>query len=108
MRGKRSRRRESEVSAGLARREPSDGSPARSSPGGSCREPDALRGLMAGLVVEAHELIRAQGAGRVGLAVVVAEFHFEHSGREGFDDGTYLSAQKVLVRDVFQEGDHGK
>ena len=40
-----------------------------------------LRRLVAGLVVEAHELIRAQGAGCVGLAVVVAELDFEYSRR---------------------------
>jgi hypothetical protein len=55
--------------------------------------------------METHQLIFAQGAGRVGPTVVVAEFHFKHSGREGLDDGPDLSAQKVLIRDVLQERD---
>ena len=40
-----------------------------------------IQALVAGLVVKTHQLIRTQGAGRIGLAVVVAEFYFEHSGR---------------------------
>jgi hypothetical protein len=43
-------------------------------------------------VVETHELTHAQGAGRVGLATVVAEFDFEYSERYGFDDGACLFA----------------
>jgi hypothetical protein len=66
----------------------------------------ASRRLVTWLVVEAHELIRTQSAGGVSLAVAVAEFYFEHSGRQVFDDGAHLSAQKVPVGDIFQESDH--
>jgi len=37
------------------------------------------RGAWRSFVIKCNNLIRAQGAGRVSMAVVAAEFHFKHS-----------------------------
>jgi len=43
------------------------------------------------IMMENHELVRAQGARGVSAAFIVAELDFEHAGREAFDHGSHLA-----------------
>jgi hypothetical protein len=53
------------------------------------------------------QLIGAQGQSSVCPAVVIAEFDLVHTWGESFDHRADLAAQKVMVRDVFEQCNHG-
>jgi len=59
------------------------------------------------IMVENHELVRAQGERGVSAACIVAELDFEHTGREAFDHGSHLATAQAPLRLVFQECDDG-
>jgi hypothetical protein len=59
-----------------------------------------LRRLVAGLVVEAHQLIGAEREGCVGLTGVVAELYLVHVRRKTLHNGTDLSPQQSALGDI--------
>jgi hypothetical protein len=61
---------------------------------------------MARHVMKLQQLIGAQREGSVCPALVIAEFDFENTGSEPFDDRADLAAQKVMASDVFEQRNH--
>jgi hypothetical protein len=63
-------------------------------------------GLVAWLVMKAHQLIGTKCERSVRLTGVIAELNFVQAGRKTLDDGADLAAPKSLLRDILEQGNH--
>jgi hypothetical protein len=57
------------------------------------------------IMMENHELVRAQGEGGVCAAFIVAELDFEYTGGKTLDHGSHLAPPQAPLRLVFQKCD---
>jgi hypothetical protein len=61
-----------------------------------------------GLVMQSEKVMRLEGEGGIGPAIVIAEFHFENVGTEDLHNGAHLAADQTGFEHVAHQSDNGE